>query len=116
MKRQTNSGCQLHLWKKTLKLLQIRTKGFPIELRCDLEAVDCVKVLFSPQWARIRMNRMKQGPLRYGVQPLVKICKQVSYLGLMPFNSIWKKKPLTKFWTLAKQCKGSASEATLTAS
>ena len=61
------------------------------------------------QWARIRMNRMKQGPLRYGVQPLVKICKPVSYLGLMPFNSIWKKKPLTKFWRLADQSVVSAS-------
>ena len=79
----------------------------------------CQRVFFAmakTQWARIRMNRMKQGPLRYGVQPLVKICKQVSYLGLMPFNSIWKKKPLTKFWRLADQSEVSASEATLTAS
>ena len=64
------------------------------------------------QWARIRMNRMNQGPLRYGVQPLVKFCRPVSYLGLMPFNFIWKKKPLTKFWSPAHQVQVSASEAT----
>ena len=62
------------------------------------------------------MNRMKQGPLRYGVQPLVKFCRPVSYLGLMPFNSIWNKKPLTKFLSPAHQVQVSASEATLTAS
>ena len=72
----------------------------------------CQVVVTVAQWARMRMNRMNQGPLRYGVQPLVKFCRPVSYLGLMPFNSIWKKKPLTKFWSPAQQVQVSASEAT----
>ena len=66
----------------------------------------------NTQWARIRMNRMNQGPLRYGVQPLVKFCRPVSYLGLMSINFIWKKMPLTKFWNPAHQVQVSASEAT----
>ena len=106
---------------------QSRTAGFPLGQTTASETgfnrifsisapfcfdVSGVSTLHISQWARIRMNRMNQGPLRYGVQPLVKFCRPVSYLGLMPFNFIWKKKPLTKFWSPAHQVQVSASEAT----